>query len=211
MAAVIRPHLEYLRYVLRHKWFVFLACRKLKVPLWQSIVHDWSKLTPCEWLPYVRKFYGEALSVGDEIDSVEFGRGKITRKRDVCLVEVSGDDPKWPGGVRDLSFEHYTNLTVQWAFDHAWNHHQKRNKHHWQYWFLMLDSGETRVLEMPERYVREMVSDWVGAGRAITGKIEVRAWYRKNAEKMALHSRTRLRVESLIMAFDDITVMVDET
>jgi len=56
----MQPHLRYLAYVLRHKWHVFIACRGLHVPLWQAIIHDWTKFLPCEWFPYVQRFYGAA-------------------------------------------------------------------------------------------------------------------------------------------------------
>jgi len=42
---------------------------------------------------------------------------------------------------------------------------------------------------MPEHFVREMIADWCGAGRAITGEWEVLDWYEKNREKMALMER----------------------
>lgn len=50
-------HLKYLKYLLRHKWFVFLECVKLGM-VWQGIVHDWSKFFPDEWIPYANYFYG---------------------------------------------------------------------------------------------------------------------------------------------------------
>lgn len=53
----MRAHISYLKYVIRHKWFVFLACRRWRVPLWRAIIHDWTKLTPIEWSPYVHSFY----------------------------------------------------------------------------------------------------------------------------------------------------------
>ena len=53
----MRAHLAYLRYVLRHKWFVFVGCKTLGVSLWQAVIHDWTKFTPAEWGPYVRQFY----------------------------------------------------------------------------------------------------------------------------------------------------------
>lgn len=53
----MKAHLAYLNYVLRHKWFVFLACLRLQVPLWPAIIHDWTKFLPIEWNPYVRAFY----------------------------------------------------------------------------------------------------------------------------------------------------------
>ena len=50
-------HINYLKYVMRHKWYVFLACMRFKVNLWQAISHDWTKFTPSEWFPYVHTFY----------------------------------------------------------------------------------------------------------------------------------------------------------
>lgn len=51
-------HLRYLRYVLAHKWFVFIAGLRTGAPLWRLVIHDWSKLTPREWGAYVASFYG---------------------------------------------------------------------------------------------------------------------------------------------------------
>ena len=51
---------------------------------------------------------------------------------------------------------------------------------------------------MPEKYAREMVADWAGAGRAITGKWETLEWYKKNQEKILLHPETRSLVESIL-------------
>ncbi len=143
-----RPHLRYLGYVVRHKWFVLLAGLKVRAPLWRLLIHDWSKLSPAEWRPYVQKFYGR----GENQDE----------------------------------------------FDAAWLHHQHRNPHHWQHWLLREDDGPTKALRMPQGLVREMVADWMGAGRAITGEWDVAGWYAKNAEKMVLHPEVREQVESLI-------------
>ena len=51
-------YFAYLRYLVRHKWFVFWQCRRFKVSLWRAVKHDWSKFMPCEFFPYARKFYG---------------------------------------------------------------------------------------------------------------------------------------------------------
>lgn len=48
---------RYLRYLLRHKWFVFIECCKLGIP-WRGIVHDLSKFLPSEWSPYMWYYYG---------------------------------------------------------------------------------------------------------------------------------------------------------
>lgn len=82
-------------------------------------------------------------------------------------------------------------------FDHAWLRHIHRNRHHWQHWVLREDSGATRPLTMPDKYVLEMVADWVGAGQAL-GLDDTPGWYEKNKDKMILSDETRVLVERLI-------------
>lgn len=131
---------------------MLVAGLRVRAPLWRLLIHDWSKLTPAEWGPYVRSFYG-------------------------------------PQPRTDA---------VKAAFDAAWLHHQHRNAHHWQHWVLREDSGRTKVLPMPERLAREMVADWMGAGRAITGRWDVATWYEFNQGKILLADETRELVERLL-------------
>ena len=63
----MKKHFLYGRYIARHKWFVFLAGIKTSAPLWRLIIHDWSKLTPAEWSPYVEMFYGEHISITTQV------------------------------------------------------------------------------------------------------------------------------------------------
>src|SRR5712664_1885073 len=86
----------------------------------------------------------------------------------------------------------------QWTsreFDRAWNHHQKRNDHHWQYYLLHFDDGGSRILDMPDVCRREMLADWRGAGKAV-GKPDTSVWYEANKDKMQLHPETRLWIET---------------
>lgn len=57
-------HLSYTRYIIRHKWFVFLECCKLGIPI-AGIFHDLSKLLPDEWLAYSDYFYGGKNNLSD--------------------------------------------------------------------------------------------------------------------------------------------------
>ena len=58
-------HLRYLFYVLRHKWYVFVAGLRLGLGLWQLLIHDYSKFGRAEWGPYVRYFYNvQGMPVG---------------------------------------------------------------------------------------------------------------------------------------------------
>lgn len=160
------PHWKYLKYLLRHKWFVLAASVKLRVSLWRMLKHDWHKFLPGEWSPYVAYFYGPT----------------------VALKDSEPDDYRY----------WCARGPVEAAFNRAWNLHQKRADHHWQFWVLLKDDGSTVVLEMPEAAIREMVADWYGAGRAITGKWEAPKWFLKNHERMKLAPNTAARVAELL-------------
>jgi hypothetical protein len=83
-------------------------------------------------------------------------------------------------------------------FDYAWILHQKRNKHHWQWWILPEDNGGTKILEMEYPYWLEMVCDWAGAGKAQNNKVGIRKWYLKNKDKMQMGPNTRSNVEDTL-------------
>lgn len=165
-------HWRYLKYLVRHKWFVFVAGRRTGAPLWRLIIHDWSKFMPCEWCPYAEFFYGNHY-------------------------DDSGPDGIFPDWYQRKQSKRQNN------FDRAWLHHQHLNPHHWQHWVLQEDipsdpSGRPKILQIPEHFAREMVADWMGAGRAITGKWDVALWYERNREHIMLHPRTRQLVEGLV-------------
>jgi len=150
-------HFQYLKYVLKHKYYVFVEGRKLGLGIWQLLIHDWQKFTPTEWSPYVMTFYGGWKY---------------------------GDRPQW---LKD-------------AFNRAWLHHiHHGGQHHWQHWLLMYDDDKEQYerIEMPDRYRREMLADWRGAGRAITGQDNTDKWYLERRErfKNVLHPNTRQWIE----------------
>src|SRR5438128_6450654 len=109
-------HLRYLRYLLRHKWFVFVECWKVGL-YWLGLIHDWSKFMPDEWFPYAEFFYGKNSKT-----------------------------------VRDSTGYYKPTDTGDARFDFAWLLHQKRNRHHWQWWLLREDDGGVKVLPIREPY-----------------------------------------------------------
>lgn len=155
-------HWHNLRYIIRHKWFVFRECCRLGIP-WLGVIHDWSKVLPDEWWAYARYFYGD-YPTENEVKRI----------------------PAWTG---------FTNDRVKSAFDQAWLKHQHRNKHHWQYWYLINDTEPAKSLPMPERYIKEMCADWKGASAARGAG--VRDWWSAHGhvlfEYMDHDSYTRFR------------------
>lgn len=73
----------------------------------------------------------------------------------------------------------------------AWLHHKGRNKHHYEHWQDNFDKGG-EPLKMPDKYVKEMICDYLAAGRAYKGKdfdfnSEWLWWQNKNKNPIAMH------------------------
>lgn len=146
----------HLTQILRHKWYVFIAGWRLKVPLWRLLTHDLSKFSPAEFGAYARQFHGDK---GDPM-----------------------------------------------GFAHAWLHHQHHNAHHWEYWIgssahnkspLLDGIDDGHVLPMPESAVREMVADWLAAGKVYNGAWPDPnhwTWFKENRHKMQMHLTTWARL-----------------
>lgn len=158
-------YFRYLKYIIKHKHYVLVECWKLGIPM-RGILHDWHKLLPSEFIPYARYFYGKWHSWNN----------------------LHGD-------IRNHVSTKDTQEYVDEQFDLAWLKHQHRGKHHWQYWLLKEDNGTLKALPMPDKYRKEMLADWIGAGKAINGKNDAKDWYYKNRHKMILHPATKYWIE----------------
>jgi len=97
-------------------------------------------------------------------------------------------------------------------FAFAWLHHQNSNAHHWEYWINR--SGHSQpglfdidgAFEMPEWAVREMVADWMAAGRAYDGEWPQAngwKWLWKNYPQMILHFETDNKLSVILHQVDD--------
>lgn len=157
-------YFEYLKIVLKHKWFVFLGCLKIGAPLYLAVFHDMSKLSILEFVSYARQFYNSDGT-----------------KRNVRNLDGSYDP-----NAQAISFQR------------AWLNHQRNNKHHWEAWCVIGDYGVLSALPMPEKYIREMIADWIGAGLAYNNKADPTDWYKANRNKMVLHEDTLKIVDELI-------------
>lgn len=160
-------YLKYAKFLLKHKYYVLIESFKLGIPI-RGLLHDLSKFRPSEFFVYADYYYG--------------GR------KPVRLVNH-------PTILHKYHKSEYTQEDLERDLDIAWLKHQHRNKHHWQHWILKNDDGSVTYLDMPKKYIKEMVADWVGAGKAINGKnedsyAEVWHFYIKNYNNIKLSKRT---------------------
>jgi hypothetical protein len=49
---------DYFKYIVQHKWFVFIECLKIFQPI-HGIMHDMSKFRPSEFFPYAKVYGGD--------------------------------------------------------------------------------------------------------------------------------------------------------
>lgn len=213
----LTPHIRYFWYVVRHKVFVFYAGILIGAPpgvpvlrhllwWWQLAVHDLSKFRPSEWRPYVAFFYGPSRS------ATSMGNGE-------------GESNPDTAPIRDAFNRAW--LLHQHRNPHHWQHWLLRNdqppppprvaprelwlarshpadRYVWEDLADLEDKAfapqhyDIIPLEMPERYVREMVADWAGAGRAITGRWDLGASYYRTRHNQILAPETAARVDELV-------------
>jgi hypothetical protein len=82
---MVKRHLAYLRYVLRHKWYVLVFGLKIfgRDFMWRGLTHDLSKFLPSEYGPYARTFYekdGSKRYVETEEFSLAWRKHQIRNK-----------------------------------------------------------------------------------------------------------------------------------
>lgn len=156
-------NLRYLWYVLKHKYYVFKGGRIFGVGLWQLLIHDLSKFSRHEWTPYVNWFH---RTVDQDADG-------------------------------------FKKQQLREDFERALNHHFNHNPHHWEYWLLYRgklgewipqeNAGKGVVAQfMPEKYIREMLADWYGAGFAKDGVDNVVNWWQTMHNDIVLHDISRM-------------------
>ena len=61
----------------------------------------------------------------------------------------------------------------------CWLRHWHGSPHHWQWWVMVLDDGQTKVLPMADRYRREMLADWLAVSRTVD-RLDMIPWYEKH-------------------------------
>lgn len=83
------------------------------------------------------------------------------------------------------------------AYANAKRKHEKRNRHHWEWWLKANGNGEQ--LPMDEKSRLEMLCDWRGAGRAYNGVDDSLEYFLKNRDNIVLHPDTKAWIENELL------------
>jgi len=142
----------------------------------------------------------------------------ISKHKVFVMIECFKLGLYWQGLVHDLSKFGLTEfiesakyfqgtgtpinvIKVEKGYSAAWLHHKGRNKHHWEYWTDFY-FGEVKPVRVPERYLKEMACDMIGASRAyLKGKYnpkEPLAYFEAHVDSWCMSKNDKQYVRNLL-------------
>lgn len=97
------------------------------------------------------------------------------------------------------------------GYSAAWLHHKGRNRHHFEYWTdysIKEDSGSPLApIQMPRRYVAEMLMDRIAASKNYNGAAytdhDALAYFQKGKAHYLMHPQTAKELETLLVILDE--------
>lgn len=149
-------YIQYLKYLLLHKWYVFWACVSLRASLIAGLLHDWDKFRYSYFKAYANHFYN-------------------------------------PDGTKRSNPHRFSTDEMRKArLGHL------RQKHHWQAWVIIRSNKRLEPIEIPKRYILEMVADWMSIGKILYGNENPVKWWHSCKSKMVFHPKTATLIESIL-------------
>ncbi|MCD8105451.1 MAG: DUF5662 family protein [Lachnospiraceae bacterium] len=169
----------HLKTITEHKLLVMSGCFRIGL-YWQGLTHDLSKYMPSELLEGFR-YYEDGKSSPNN------------------------------GERRDK------------GYSEAWMHHKGRNRHHFEYWLDYREPGKKgaaaapkdacgvpsslQVVQMPRRYVAEMLMDRIAASKNYNKKTYTQhdslAYFEKGKGHYLMHPQTRKELRGMLRILDE--------
>ena len=151
-----------------------------------------------EYKTYIQEHISNVLKIYESIKT-EINKNLNNEKSLQLNINIySHDKSKYSEyefyGYKQYFYPNDKEVKNQDIFDLAWNHHQKTNKHHWEYWVL-ISGKEMKPLPMDYIYIIEMLCDWSAMSLKFNDKPS--EFYNKNKNKILLHCETEYYVENL--------------
>jgi uncharacterized protein DUF5662 len=142
------------------------------------------------WEAFKKELKGEYWIFNDDDIKIIDNLIKIHDQSKYSKVEFDGYKQWFFGDEKTKDKDEFTS---------AWNHHQKSNPHHWEYW-IMWKNGISTAINMPMEYVFEMLCDWGAMSLKFGG--DPSEFYKKNI--MLITNRTRDIIDRYIKLLDTV-------
>ena len=134
-------------------------------------------------------------------------RHKVIETSEQLLKNIGEHDQSKYGSKEYSAYQRYfygeKTPEVKEAFDYAWLHHIHHNPHHWQYWILV-DDGEYKPLDMPDEYIYEMICDWWSFSWRSGDLYEIFGWWNSHKDRIQLSAVTHEKVYNILGQIKDI-------
>ena len=160
-----------------------------------------------EYMKYINNHVKKVQDVWSKMKELNYPEGKEDTL--VSMVDKAikvHDSSKYIGnefiGYRQFFYPEDGEKKDKEKFLHAWNEHQKKNKHHWEYFVMPNAGGGNKVLYMGIVQVMCMLSDWTAM--SLNYKNSPTKWYKENREKMILHDDTIYLIEKRLPDFEEV-------
>lgn len=143
----------------------------------------------------------------------------ISKHKYYVMIECFKRGLYWQGLVHDLSKYSITEFSesaryfqgngtpiskikAEIGYSKAWLHHKGRNKHHWEYWIDFYD-GVLKPVKIPERYIKEMACDMIGASKAYLktkyNPSEPLEYFKKHSNNWIILDEDKKKLEELLL------------
>lgn len=176
-------YIKWFKYLMRHKWYVFVDMVNAGYPI-EGLIHDWDKLTYYKFVTYANHHYApdgepkghfktktagyKAGQTGDEpFDECVMDHVKISNHHWHHYYEKIGDDEPVPEKIGCPELLH-TELNAE------------------------------IIYPMPHKYIVEMFADWRSAARVQGTGSNMAKWYDEHRDQMKLHEDTRREIEEAV-------------
>lgn len=174
---------------------IHVVDRYTESEVWLHLKFDRYGVTPEIAIAYLQSLCDHVMNVriaGQSLD-VEVLQLKIHDYSKFSIAEFPHYARNFFGGKGDID-----------GFTRAWLHHVHHNEHHWQHWIFpdgyapAGSSVENGIVKMDNRWLLEMVADWMGSSRTYTGSWDMTDWLGKNLPKIKLHSESWAALKSVL-------------
>lgn len=186
-------HFRYLRKSVTWKWYVFRAGLHTGAPVWRLVTHDLGRFRPAVWGPFADYLFGPTANPQQWMEQW------LRREHRTSVLEATKEQEEAAkqayADARKRATERFARARLALEHRSPWN---------WPWWVLRDTNKATPdAVEMPEPLVRELVADWLAAGRDQSGSWEglddgLRRWYAQRRENVKMHSRSRKLVEEIL-------------
>lgn len=94
---------------------------------------------------------------------------------------------------RALNRENFLKEIEKEKYNRAVFNHRHRSKHHWEYWVAPAPTG-LYLFRIPEKYIKEMICDWICAAKVQNKKQKITTWLSKNERKIFIHPDSMTKI-----------------